>query len=86
MIYNPENDTIDYYNNGDYVCLEVIIGTTDCIVAPMDVISATFYNFMMEKQGQKLYGYRKLVALRDDSSGALASYLTECGIFLTVNT
>jgi len=80
--FAPSNDVMGYFRNEDYVCLEADVDSSDCIIAPMDVISAAFYNFFAEKQGNVvLYDYRKLAELHDRMSVPIETY--KLGMFRT---
>jgi|GEM_PF-859158 len=78
---SPTNDAMGYSENGEYVCLEIRVRAGSCIVANMDMISAAFYNYMMEKEGRELYSFKKLVEYYDNSAVNYCDY--KCGMFRT---
>ena len=72
---HPANDLMGYASNSEYECLEVTINSTACIVADMDLISAAYVNYMMEKSDQALFDYNELVAFYDKSALQIDTYV-----------
>ena len=64
-----------YKCNNEYVCLQIIDDIDSCMVANMDLISAAFINFIMEKNDEALYDYRTLVALYDTTAVSYRDYV-----------
>jgi len=71
---SPANDGMGYNGNDEYECLQVSVDSDLCMVANMDLISAAFVNFIMEKENKALYDYKKLASLYDSSAVKYADY------------
>jgi hypothetical protein len=72
---SPDNDGMGYKGNSEYECLQINADIDSCMVANMDLISAAFVNFIMEKNDEALYDYRKLVALYDTTAVSYRDYV-----------
>jgi len=66
--FSPAHDLMNYKDNEDYACLQISINSGLCIVGNMDLISAAFVNFIMEKKNESLHNYKELVKLFDSSA------------------
>jgi len=71
---SPLNDGMGYKDNDEYECLQVSVDSESCTVANMDLSSAAFVNFIMEKKNEALYDYKKIVALYDSTAVRLRDY------------
>ena len=71
---SPLNDGMGYKDNDEYECLQISVDSESCIVANMDLISAAFVNFIMEKKNEALYDYKKIAALYDSTAVKLKDY------------
>ena len=76
---SPDHDKMGCKNNDDYACLRIIVDEKHCIIGNMDIISAAFFNFIMEKRGESHYEYKELVKLFDMTAVKYNSY--EEGLF-----
>lgn len=78
---SPANDAMGYNNDKDYECLSVNVDIDECVVTNMDLISAAYVNFIMEKDNKAMYEYRKLVAAYDETAVKYLDY--GIGLFRT---
>jgi len=71
---SPADDGMGYNGNDEYECLQVSVDSDLCMVANMDLISAAFVNFIMEKENEALYDYKRLASLYDSSAVKYEDY------------
>jgi len=62
------NDGMGYSRKDEYECLQVSVDSDSCMVANMDLISAAFVNFIMERDNEALYDYKELAAFYDSTA------------------
>jgi len=72
--FSPTHHLMNYKDNKDYACLEISIDSNLCVIGNMDLISAAFVNFIMEKKNESLHDYKELVKQFDASAVKYDAY------------
>ena len=63
---SPVHCLMGYKESCEYICLKIAVEVSICFVVNMDLASAAFVNFIMEKKREALHDYRSLIMLHDD--------------------